>query len=561
MPRCELCSKFANFAEVPPAPQLDRNWSSRAEMIASAHAGCDLCTLCWQYAAWVTLDEYLDEPMRLYRCYDKHSPETGPIEIQQLRAGEVNYIRICDFESPANQIPPLIDEAAIPQAQRLLAKCLSSHGDCSRIYYGDLGRSGEGTCEDATVRSNIRQSLPRRLLDLSRVPNVLVVDVEDWIIDGTTSLAELSQYCILSYRWGVTAHSCILRAPFARQISVDMESMPQPFRDGKYITRGLGIRFLWIDALCIVQPGACSDDMDWNTEGPRMGTTYHKAICTIAATCADSAEDGLLSKMDSERICAAPCAVIQHSSSGKIRVRMLKPVGVRFRQAVTCSALNKRGWVTQERRLSRRILHFTLQGVIWECRSTIEHGHTNVSEVDAHGSGHIWSSSISKNPQQDNWMHFVADYSTTKFTDTEDRLVALSSLARLVHRKLDGHDVYCAGLWRSSLLKDLLWYKYDSPSVETPYRVNVAPTWSWASLHGRVWIGGWFSTKDVLVQVLDVHLTLAQRSSPYGNIQSGWIKLYAQVVTIFIETENVREIELPPLDSEYEGSKWYKRTV
>ena len=525
-------------------------------MIASARAGCDLCTLCWQHAdEWASEEKYLDQPIRLFR---QHGTVMKSAPFILLGDGIDVWIGADDL--PCRPSPLEVEEDPVSQAQQLLSRCLSSHCECGKIDNVGLDGIPPGFENPAACYSTQR-SLPRRLLDLSKGSDVLVVDVEAHILNGALSVAELSQYCTLSYRWGDTPHGCVLRAPFARQISIEVESMPQTFRDAIETTRGLGMRFLWIDALCIVQPDAYGDDTDWNTEGPRMGTTYQNAICNIAATCADSAKDGFLSKTDSKRIGAAPCQVFQHMSSGDMNVRLLKPVSIKFNQALTSSALNKRGWVTQERLLSRRVLHFTLQGVIWECGSALEHGHTNVLEVTTSVSGLNWSARFGNGPRQATWMYFVADYSKTEFTNSEDRLVALSSLASLVHRKFNSDDLYCAGLWKSRLPEDLLWYKFEPPNVDTPNRMKIAPTWSWASVHGSILRRGGSRTRDILVQVLDVHFTLAQHSNPYGNIQSGSIKLLAQVVTILIETENVREGRLPPLDMGNGESNWHRRTI
>ena len=557
MPRCAPCIAFAE-RKSPPAPQVDREWTSKADIIASASAGCGLCMLCWHYVADNKYNHdhrYLPVSMRLWLDYS--DPSYYPFgRIGFMVNKRACSIRLSDNASQMSWTPSPSDGNVILQAQQLLAKCVEYHGECGRIDHAHLDGGSKTTNADTFVQLNKLGSLPRRLLDLSRGSDVLVIDVEAWISDGTSSVAELSQYCTLSYRWGATSHSCVLRAPFARETSFDIEIMPQTFKDGIEVTRGLGIRFLWIDALCIVQPGACGDYMDWNAEGPRMGSIYHNAVCTIAATSAHSATDGFLSKTDSKRNCVAPCEIIQHLNNGGTRTRLLTPRPVDFLDAVTSSDLNGRGWVTQERLLSRRILHFTLYGVIWECRNAIEHGHSTVFEV-IHGasSGYIRTSAFGKERWTE-WMEFVVTYSKTEFTNFGDRLVALASVARLVHRNLDPSDVYYAGLWKSRLLADLSWATGHSPRSSTPPRLKIAPTWSWASVHGEIrYYSHHCEIQSSLVQVLDVHLTLAQCDSPYGNVKEGWIKFLAQVLTISLPTDG-REKENCLPDPEDGVSKW-----
>lgn len=50
------------------------------------------------------------------------------------------------------------------------------------------------------------------------------------------------------------------------------KSLPQGFIDAIYVTRKLGVRYLWIDALCILQ--GCKQD--WEIESGRMASYYKK---------------------------------------------------------------------------------------------------------------------------------------------------------------------------------------------------------------------------------------------------------------------------------------------
>lgn len=57
------------------------------------------------------------------------------------------------------------------------------------------------------------------------------------------------------------------------------------------MTQGLGIRYLWIDSLCIIQ--GCRED--WEREAQRMEDVFAGAYCTLAATSAANSEAGFLS--------------------------------------------------------------------------------------------------------------------------------------------------------------------------------------------------------------------------------------------------------------------------
>lgn len=63
-----------------------------------------------------------------------------------------------------------------------------------------------------------------------------------------------------------------------------MTSLPRTFRDAIVVTRSMGIIFLWIDSLCILQDSA----EDWASESSRIGDYFANCLFIIAA--ADAAD-------------------------------------------------------------------------------------------------------------------------------------------------------------------------------------------------------------------------------------------------------------------------------
>jgi hypothetical protein len=236
-------------------------------------------------------------------------------------------------------------------AAKWLNTCIEDHTPCT-----DPLANGPPT----------RSMLPRRLLDLSQGRNIIIVDVADWVALGMSSLAEISEYCTLSYQWGKASHTCVLSHSFDTLLEMEYESMPQTFKDAVSIARALGVRFLWIDALCIIQPAASGDDTDWRIEGPRMGVVYENSMFTIAATCAKSADDGILSKVGRSVYGAQPCRVpdLRKDDSKADENRISTPGNddesyrsvvlpicePSFFRSVSKSSLNARGWVSYTRR-------------------------------------------------------------------------------------------------------------------------------------------------------------------------------------------------------------------
>jgi hypothetical protein len=65
-----------------------------------------------------------------------------------------------------------------------------------------------------------------------------------------------------------------------RKAGIPLEDLPQTFKDAVSLTRNLGIRYLWIDSLCIKQ----LDEEDWEAEASKMGSVYSHSYLNIAAT-------------------------------------------------------------------------------------------------------------------------------------------------------------------------------------------------------------------------------------------------------------------------------------
>ena len=78
-------------------------------------------------------------------------------------------------------------------------------------------------------------------------------------------------YAALSHCWGkvrpLTTTSTNLNQHL---ISIPLSSMPEMFQDAVIASRELGIRYLWIDSLCIIQDSV----EDWELECSKMGRVY-----------------------------------------------------------------------------------------------------------------------------------------------------------------------------------------------------------------------------------------------------------------------------------------------
>lgn len=138
-----------------------------------------------------------------------------------------------------------------------------------------------------------------------------------------------------------------------------MNELPKTFQDAIHVTRALGFQYLWIDSLCIVQ----DDAEDWAAESRRMEHVFSSAYVTIAASCASGTGDGFLqSRMPRKFVPVTRPNGVQYAFCETID---------NFDLDVEKGELNKRGWVLQERALSRRTIFFTKTQTYWECGGAV----------------------------------------------------------------------------------------------------------------------------------------------------------------------------------------------
>jgi hypothetical protein len=276
------------------------------------------------------------------------------------------------------------------------------------------------------------------------------------------------KYAALSHCWGeslgLTTTEKNVRE-FKRVL--EPETLPQTFLDAIELTRKLRIDYLWIDALCIIQ----DSEEDWRAESAMMGYYYRNAHLTISALDASDGSKGFLHVPR-----ATPTARIDGNESWR-------EAGLSWGDTFRQSPLSRRGWVLQERILSRRVLHFAKGELLWECMECSARERTiGTSQEDSGkrfiGPRHIDDGTIIEIGQ---WYDVVCQYSGLDLTFDKDVLAAIDGISSTFR---DATSLqYAAGLWQEHLPYGLLWY---CENVRLVGRSSVAPSWSWASRRGPV---------------------------------------------------------------------------
>lgn len=325
---------------------------------------------------------------------------------------------------------------------------------------------------------------------------------------------------------------------------IPQNSLPLTFRHALELTRRLNKRYLWIDSLCIFQDD--NDKSDWLKEAAYMDKVYSNTFLNISATGAEDSSQGLFAYRDG-KLAVLPTTFSCPASSGWVPAsRDLVVVDdALLHVEVNNAPLNQRGWVLQERWLSPRILHFGTGQVFWECRQkflcerfpvelpgVLDRAHdlkrfdiqSRYSLSHAMRNGGTARSDIRSLETRDKmWRQIMIQYSKTRLSFSEDRLIALSGIAKVLQDTFD--DQYVAGLWRHNLEHQIAWSATYSKGADFRRRqIYVAPTWSWLSVDGPVAPTLLDPTYQIYIDVLHVSLEYESEDTT-GSITGGFLIL------------------------------------
>ncbi|KAF2704368.1 hypothetical protein K504DRAFT_390780 [Pleomassaria siparia CBS 279.74] len=319
--------------------------------------------------------------------------------------------------------------------------------------------------------------LPTRVLDVGTDASTTVQ-----LFCSTQNRTRQGKYCALSHRWGLPAQHCMFSTTIANleqhKRGIDITKLPKTFRDAVNVTRALDMQYLWIDSLCIVQ----DDTLDWEKESKLMEQVYSSAYVTLAASCASGTWDGFL-KPRPEREC-----VIMKKDDGS-SYYMCDAIDD-FGQDVDQGELNKRGWVLQERVLSRRTIYFTAKQSYWECGEGVRcETLTKMKNKKASFLGdsnfpHSVEAYV-KGMKIQLFQGLYERYTNLALSFSIDRPVAIKGLEKRLIRTLKTVGGY--GVFECYLHRCLLWQRATGPLKRIEgFRGGSVPTWSWMMCTGGI---------------------------------------------------------------------------
>lgn len=369
-------------------------------------------------------------------------------------------------------------DAAMRRIVQWVDNCNQNHPQCGRIWSKRNGL--------------LHNFIPKRLIDVGQKGDSTVKVVEA----KANHISD--KYMTLSHCWGQKKMFTLVEATEKQcKDGVALKELSKTFQESIKVVRDMGIKYIWIDSLCIVQ-----DNQEFKVEGHTMHQVYRNSYCNLTAADSTGGDGGLFrERLAGEviplKVCAPNSKLL---GGGNWRVF---PTDLWDRQLMS-QHLFTRAWVYQERVLSVRLVHFTSTQLMWECATLsacegLPNGLPFSLDATSAGDRH-WrdrlqysdqlryisplSGSMDLSPETF-WRSAVRTYTSCDITDPrKDKLKAIWGIAKLVR------DIFCeryaVGLFEANLHEQLAWKVKDPSRAERLDKVGdqKIPSWSWASING-----------------------------------------------------------------------------
>lgn len=409
-------------------------------------------------------------------------------------------------------------------AKQWLSTCKNHHGNCLSRHV---------------------PSLPTRVINVGDKPGYQDVHLE------VPKRGLKGEYVALSHCWGGDIELKLgMKNLEDFKGRIPFDDLSANFKDAIKVTRELGIRYLWIDSLCILQGEGSK--ADWEQESKKMTTVYRDSTLTVSAMSSKKSKDGFLVyepnnggavDQESVRVNFLPdfMGMDVEATVGRFDPRQEEVLYDLEHDPEKKGPLARRGWTLQENVLSPRLLYYGANMIHWTCPSERQSAngmrgmHMDDKKYPAVSS--VIFRGILKRQTQDpdydvqdillDYYGLVDSYSARQLTKPSDRFPAFSGIVRPLQPVLGD---YLAGLWSCDIVRGLWWVKEKGGGPVEEYR---APSWSWASVDGPVSCWQCPGEKGRLdVQVLDHTIRLADPSNPFGPVRGGSLTLRGRTMRL-----------------------------
>ncbi|KAH8706190.1 heterokaryon incompatibility protein-domain-containing protein [Ilyonectria robusta] len=524
MPLCQRCSLLTIEELVENFVLFHPNLSA---LKASAENGCDFCSLCWSTLYKSTIHTQLDSLLRGESAWPEGEKWTPSIWLYGghfiFNGSSGTYIDVScgqpyvdgilswgERGPDSNPLPSVRERLEVyelpgsPSKYRLRGR--RSTTDQNPEFYIQMIQQWLNNCCTNHRRCDISPdyAMPTRIIDVGDSANGKPVRL-------VSTQGIRNKYVALSYCWGVIATDILTLTSntYDSMMKGIVESqLATAHQEVISLTRTLGMQYVWIDALCIIQ----GDVADWERESRTMAQVYGNATLTvIAGRSADSRKSFVPNNLASStrpRSCQLP--IDASGNAGTLVVDLPRSVDV--------GPVYTRGWCFQERLSGRRCVIFGEEQLRFMCvtDSSFENGRHEPNKTRPLFLQPSTANTSSKDPQAlkertlREWYLAMEVFVTCSLSNPHDIFAAITALAQPAARILKSR--YLAGIWECDLVRGLLWrpcYTFQAGSkgkipVTRPKATRLtsgsgpvvrAPSWSWAAVEGPVAQDQWEPTR------------------------------------------------------------------
>ncbi|KAI9167999.1 hypothetical protein HJFPF1_04143 [Paramyrothecium foliicola] len=331
------------------------------------------------------------------------------------------------------------------------------------------------SCRVNPVLKELKRSHPT-----IEIPEFRCIDVEQKCL---VQLGAGERYAALSYVWGrrkffrtLQTNVVDLERPGALAEEEYLYQIPPTIRDAIHVAQEIGLRYLWVDSLCIVQDG------DAEHKGyaiKAMDLVYAAADIVIVAAGSTDAYSGIRGIYPGSRGVRQPVEEIpaEDNETGQAFRLAFK---TRWQDGIGKSPYYTRGWTYQETHFATRSLVFLDGRVTFKCQADSDwqedlfEPKSEITSEAGPGSSRFDEDDIGE------YEGLIQTFSDRVLSFDSDIYNAFAGVSRQLSFRMQSTLVH--GIPARYFDWFLLWY----PLADQTRRPN-APSWSWSG-----WIGGCF---------------------------------------------------------------------
>ncbi|KAM5343593.1 hypothetical protein ACJ41O_012130 [Fusarium nematophilum] len=302
-----------------------------------------------------------------------------------------------------------------------------------------------------------------------------LIDVQQGCL---VEIQDVRPYLALSYMWGAVSSFRLTKANLQPllvpgAIKRALPHLPRTIFDTITLAQKLGARYIWVDALCLLQNDR--DDLERGVNV--MDLIYERSWLTVVAACGSDANADL----PGVRLSSRPASDLTIEVKPQTRLGLHTSLD----QLLQASAYHPRGWTFQEHVLCRRALYFVDSKVFFRCRNTefSESFFDRSVAVKPTSTASLLPEAIHMEDPLHDYAEMLSYYTRLALTDQTDVLRAMAGIIRRVSEKVKYR--FIQGLPTGDLDAFVIFHACDS----ILRRRSGFPSYSWCGWRGGIEIG------------------------------------------------------------------------